>query len=123
MRYIELNPVRAGMVTHPGEYRWSSYAENANLKNGVILAPHPVYRQLGHTREHRQHAYRELFAQTLEKAELQAIRDALNQELVLGREDYKDTIETIIKRQTRPGIPGRPGIKEAGAIYEGVELY
>jgi putative transposase len=29
MRYIELNPVRAGMVAHPGEYRWSSYRANA----------------------------------------------------------------------------------------------
>ncbi len=29
-RYIEMNPVRAGMVAHPGQYRWSSYAVNAD---------------------------------------------------------------------------------------------
>ncbi|BCB27523.1 hypothetical protein SKTS_24090 [Sulfurimicrobium lacus] len=28
MRYIELNPVRAGMVQDPGQYRWSSYRHN-----------------------------------------------------------------------------------------------
>jgi len=25
VRYIHLNPVRAGLVTHPGEYRWSRH--------------------------------------------------------------------------------------------------
>jgi putative transposase len=31
-RYIELNPVRAGMVNHPGQYPWSSYRENTGTK-------------------------------------------------------------------------------------------
>ena len=30
-RYIELNPVRAGMVEAPADYRWSSYRANAPL--------------------------------------------------------------------------------------------
>ena len=63
------------------------------------------------------HAYRELFNQHLEKAEVHAIRTALNQELVLGREDFKDKIETMLKRQVRPGIPGRPRIEDLSAIY------
>ena len=29
-RYIELNPVRAGMASHPGDYRWSSYRQRAD---------------------------------------------------------------------------------------------
>ena len=29
MRYSEMNPVPAGMVQHPGEYRLSSFAVNA----------------------------------------------------------------------------------------------
>jgi putative transposase len=47
MRYIEMNPVRAGMVEHPGEYRWSSYSANADGESNVILTMHPLYKALG----------------------------------------------------------------------------
>ena len=47
MRFIEMNPVRAGMVEHPGEYRWSSYAKNAQGDNNEIIQHHPVYGSLG----------------------------------------------------------------------------
>jgi putative transposase len=59
-RYIELNPVRAGMVEHPGDYRWSSYRANAQGEalNGV--EPHGCYLALGRGNEERQAAYREL---------------------------------------------------------------
>lgn len=43
MRYIELNPVRATMVEHPGEYQWSSYAANAQGTTNPRITPHPVY--------------------------------------------------------------------------------
>lgn len=46
-----------------------------------------------------------------------AIREALNQELVLGRDDFKDKIEQMTKRQTRPGQMGRPRVEEERAIY------
>jgi putative transposase len=42
-RYIELNPVRAGMVSDPGEYRWSSYRANALGKVDAVLSPHPLF--------------------------------------------------------------------------------
>ncbi len=58
-----------------------------------------------------------LFSNGLDKAELHAIREALNQELVLGREDFKDKIERMTKRQVRPGINGRPKIEDEQAIY------
>lgn len=45
MRYIELNPVRAAMVAHPGEYRWSSYRANAQGENGAEALLHP--REIG----------------------------------------------------------------------------
>ena len=46
-RYIELNPVRAGMVPHPAEYRWSSYRANAQGEADALLQPHPLYTALG----------------------------------------------------------------------------
>lgn len=117
MRYIEMNPVRANMVAHPGEYRWSSYSANAGYKPNKVITTHPVYKCLGNDLGQQQMGYRELFSDSLDKAELHAIRETLNQELVLGREDFKDKIEKMTKRQTRPGINGRPKIKDNDALY------
>lgn len=117
MRYIEMNPVRAGMVDHPGKYRWSSYGLNANGKPNNMLTPHPLYLSLSNDRADREHAYRELFRSHLDKNELHCVREALNQELVLGREDFKDKIEAMLNRQSRAGIPGRPRVEEASAYY------
>ena len=78
---------------------------------------HPVYRRLGIDDQGRHYAYRELFSSSLTKADLHDIREALNQELVLGREDFKDKIELMTKRQARPGKPGRPGVEESGVVY------
>src|SRR5574342_1025816 len=41
-RYIELNPVRAGMVDHPAKYRWSSYAANLGSDLHSFVRPHPA---------------------------------------------------------------------------------
>ncbi|MCW8830680.1 MAG: transposase [Gammaproteobacteria bacterium] len=117
MRYIEMNPVRAGMVKHPGDYRWSSYHSNAGFKNNLMIESHPVYKRLANSVEQRQHAYRELFNKDLDQEDLHAIREVLNQELVLGREDFKDKIEQMTRRQTRPGESGRPKIEDGRAIY------
>ena len=48
---------------------------------------------------------------------LHEIRESLNHELVLGRSYFKDKIEEITNRQTRLGVPGRPMIREEGAMY------
>ena len=121
MRYLELNPVRAVMVEHPGDYQWSSYGRNAYGKPNKLITPHPLYLQLGNDSVRQQHAYRELFRYHLDNDVLHAIREALNQELVLGRENFKDKIEQMAARQTRPGQSGRPrrieGVEEAAANY------
>ena len=61
MRYIELNPVRAGLVTRPGAYRWSSYAANALGREDALITPHPFYYALGRSNSERQGAYQRLF--------------------------------------------------------------
>jgi putative transposase len=117
MRYIEMNPVRAGMVDHPGDYHWSSYHSNTGMKNNPKLDVHPVYKRLGENARQQQYSYRELFSQSIDKAELHAIREALNQELVLGHDDFIDKIERMTRRQARPGVNGRPKIEEGEVIY------
>jgi len=117
MRYIELNPIRAEMVAHAGEYQWSSYGANAQGRRDPLLCPHPLYTALGVTAAERQHAYRELFRHHLDNDLLHEIRDALNHELVLGRSYFKDKIEQMTQRKTRMGSPGRPCVKEAAGVY------
>lgn len=117
MRYIELNPLRANMVKHPGGYRWSSYQYNAQGKPDPIIESHPLYLALDQSTTKRLHAYRELFRYSMDYTTIHEIRDALNQELVLGRDDFKDKIEQMTKRQTREGLPGRPRVEEELGIY------
>ena len=117
MRYIELNPVRAGMVTHPGEYRWSSYGCNAAGRLDEVVQPHPVYLAIDLDEERRRHGYRELFRVHMEPEQIHDIREALSQELVLGRDDFKERIAQMTNRQTRPGKLGRPAVGEPSGIY------
>jgi putative transposase len=58
MRYIELNPVRAGLARHPAHYRWSSYRANALGEADALLTPHALYCALGRSAEERRAAYR-----------------------------------------------------------------
>jgi putative transposase len=117
MRYMELNPIRAHMVNHPGEYQWSSYHANAQGEKDPLIEQHPLYLALGSSSEARQAAYRELFRHFIDNDTLHEIREALNHEIVLGRSYFKDKLEEITKRQTRLGKPGRPRVEEEKAIY------
>ncbi len=117
MRYIEMNPVRAAMVTHPGDYQWSSYAVNAQGRRSDLIEQHPVYNSLGGTPVQRQEAYRELFMDHIDSNALHEIREALNHELVLGRSYFKEKIETMTKRKIELGRPGRPSVEENIANY------
>jgi putative transposase len=117
MRYIELNPVRAGMVEVPGEYRWSSYRANGYGEADECIKPHLIYRSLGDGPEIRMHQYRLLFSTALEDAQVHEIRETLNQELVLGKGYFKDRIETMLGRRVRPGQVGRPRVEEEAGIY------
>jgi REP-associated tyrosine transposase len=57
MRYIELNPVRAGIVAQAEDFRWSSYRANALGYIDPIVTPHPLYYALGRSPEARRAAY------------------------------------------------------------------
>lgn len=117
MRYIELNPVRANMVNHPGKYKWSSYHANAQGDIDQLIEPHPLYLELSGIPEQRHEAYRELFRHHMDNDVLHEIRESLNHELVLGRSYFKDKIEEITKRQTRLGQRGRPRAEEEKGVY------
>ena len=107
-RYIELNPVRATMVEHPADYRWSSYRANAQGEDDRQVSPHRLYVALGDTAEHRQAAYRELFRHDLEPGLVDQIRAATNGNFLLGNARFAAEIEATLGRRVSPGTAGRP---------------
>jgi putative transposase len=94
-RYIELNPVRAGMVSHPVEYPWSSYRGNALEINIELLTAHSCYQALGKTAFERQASYRTLFNQGIDDLTLEEIRDATNKAWVLGENKFKQHLDLV----------------------------
>jgi len=107
-RYIELNPVRAGMVASPERHPWTSYRYNALGMPDSLVTEHGNYQALGSSWTERCHAYRKLFSCQVGNDDIDAIRKSLNEELVLGSENFKDRIEAICQRRTRLGKAGRP---------------
>jgi len=98
-RYIELNPVRANMVEHPADYKWSSYVSNGSGKKTALWTPHPVYISLGNTIEERTRCYRETFKGHLDNQILGQIRNLTNQGMALGSERFKQEIERLSGRR------------------------
>ena len=107
-RYIELNPVRAGMVADPADYRWSSYRSNALGNPDRILTPHPLYSELGNDNSSRCHAYRALFRDALDDVPLADLRMALNQDQPIGNDRFYREIEAMTGQKRALRKRGRP---------------
>lgn len=108
MRYIELNPVRAGLAAQPGDYAWSSYRAHAEGRADPLVREHALYRALGATPAERQAAYRRLFDAPLAAAFVDEVRAATNGGWALGGERFKAQIARALGRRVEPGTPGRP---------------
>ena len=107
-RYVELNPVRSHIVNLPGDYRWSSFNCNAMGRADELITPHVAYLSLGESDAARLSAYRHLFQDAMDGADVQAIRDHVNQGKVLGSEAFMSRIEATLNRRVRLAGPGRP---------------
>jgi putative transposase len=108
MRYIELNPLRAGMVAHPREYPWSSYCANAEGKDSQLVEPHELYLSLGQDNLSRQNAYKELFGQPMDVDFVEQIRQSTNGNIVLGNSQFSEEIAKILGKRVTRGKSGRP---------------
>ena len=116
MRYIELNPVRAGLTAHPRDYPWSSYARNAYAATDVNsdwIKPHPQYLRIARSVTARLSAYRALFKAAIGKNELAQIRDCTHKGWALGGDKFKQEIETRSQRQASSKGVGRPRVADA----------
>jgi putative transposase len=105
-RYIELNPVRAKMVGHPEAYLWSSYAANSGARQDPFLMMHPEFLALASDADKRHGAYRGLFAEKMDEALLEAIREATNSGYPLASERFKNSVIAPLGWKTAPAKPG-----------------
>jgi putative transposase len=107
-RYIELNPVRAGMLADPAGYRWSSYRANALGQPDALVSPHPLYLALGADDDARRATYRELFRAALADKPLADLRLALNQDQPIGNDRFYREIEAMTGQRRELRRRGRP---------------
>lgn len=107
-RYIELNPVRGGLVKKPGDYRWSSYAHNALGKTDPMISAHGEYLKLGNTDKERARAYRALFRQKLSSQTVRTITETALKGWVLGDAKFARKIEKLSGRRAFQLPKGRP---------------
>jgi putative transposase len=106
-RYIELNPVRAGMVLHPADYPWSSYCWHGTGRNDEVIRDHALYLALDRDLARRLQAYAGLFRTELDGETLAEIRSALQRGRALGNDRFQEEIEMALGRRQR-GKAGRP---------------
>ena len=107
-RYVELNPVDAGLCHRPDEYAWSSCATNAHGTFDAAVTPHEQYVRLGSNADSRRAAYRELLAAPLTGERRDEIERAMTGNFALGDETFKQSVSLAAGRRAYPGSPGRP---------------
>ncbi len=108
IRYIELNPVRANMVSSPLHYRWSSYRGNAQGKEDPQLTMQPLYTLLGKDISSRCKAYKALFKAHIDEEDLRGIRSAWQTGTPLGNDYFKEKIEKRLQARVGFASRGRP---------------
>jgi len=101
-RYIELNPIRAGLVDHPDAYPWSSFRMHANGEFDDLIRDHALYVALGKTNTARQEEYRTLILSRLEPATLDLIRESTNKAWALGSASFRAQVGMAEGRRANP---------------------
>lgn len=107
-RYIELNPVRAGLVSDPMDYPWSSHRVNGGAEASDLVVAHPLFLALGESVEARTCAYRSFVGAGPDPNHDSRIRKALAHNHYLGDEDFRLALERLTRRRVSPACRGRP---------------
>jgi putative transposase len=108
MVYIDLNPVRAGMVADPADYRWSSHLHYVGRRSDKLVTPHPLYWELGNTPFARDAAYGELVLAGIDSQRQQALTDATLRGWALGEAEYVASLQRRTERRVSKAKAGRP---------------
>jgi putative transposase len=106
-KYIEMNPVKAGMVKCAEDYVWSSYLHNALGGEDCLITSHAHYNSLGNNNVHRYNAYKALFdTLVISSQQDEHISKATLTGEVYGSDLFHDKIRLLLSRVTRLGRHG-----------------
>lgn len=107
-RYIELNPVRAGLCSLPSQYRWSSHGGNAHGMPDYLITPHAEYLDLACDAAGRAASYRSMFDQDLPDVAAAEVRKNLAGQRAFGDAEFQALVSAKTGREARLRRPGRP---------------
>ena len=108
LRYIEANPLRAGMVADPAEYRWSSFLHHGLRQEDSLLSPFPEWDDLGRTEAERWRRWRAKVRKPQEESELVAVRRSLKTGGPLGAPEWTEGMAKRLNIDLTPRPRGRP---------------
>ncbi len=108
MAYLDLNPVRAGMVVQAADYAWSSYGHYTGQRIDKLITPHPLAWELGNTPFAREAAYAALVQGGVVHREQMAITHSVLYGWALGDEEFVANLQTKTQRRLAKGRAGRP---------------
>jgi putative transposase len=106
LRYIELNPVRAGLVVNPADYAWSSFRCLARGAADRLVTPHAEYLRLGRTAAQRRQAYGELCTESPDERLAACIRRETARGAVIGGAAFVEALEASLRRRVRKHAHG-----------------
>lgn len=106
--YIELNPLRARMVSDPADHPWSSHRHNALGQADPLITPHTAWLELGSHHATRQQAWRALTMESIDPQEIDAIRLHLQRQHLYGPDRFRRAVEAQLGRTIGPKKIGRP---------------
>ncbi|OYU44562.1 MAG: transposase [Burkholderiales bacterium PBB4] len=109
MAYLDLNPVRAGMVSQASDFPWSSHGHYIGQRNDKLITPHPLAWGLGNTPFAREAAYATLVQGGLTAHQQTALTESVVHGWALGEEDFVANLQKTTSRRLTKGRAGRPG--------------
>lgn len=108
MVYIDLNPVRAGLVAQARDYSWSSHGHYTGQRIDKLITPHPLYWALGNTPFAREAAYAELVQRGISPVQQAALTDSVLRGWALGEPDFVADLQKRTERRVTKRTAGRP---------------
>lgn len=108
MAYIDLNPVRAGLVAQARDYPWSSHGHFIGQCSDKLLTPHPMIWELGNTPFAREAAYAEMVRSGISPAQQAGLTDSALRGWALGEADFVADLQKRTERRVAKGAAGRP---------------
>ncbi len=112
MAYMDLNPVRAGLVAQPQDYPWSSYGHYTGQRIDKLNTPHVLYWELGNTPFAREAAYAELVQSGINPVQQAALTDTVLRGWALGDSNFVDDLQKKTGRRVTKNLAGRPVLEQ-----------